>query len=193
MDSKKLRILFVDDEELAIVNLLKSEGYDVEYWPDVENLDKLCGGKYQIVFLDVRGIGEKYGEKNNGNGLDILKYLVEHNPLVTPIVLSAKPFTALETEIIRKYAARSMPKDCSVYDLIEVIEQYARSVSSEMVLKKINDIAKLSFFQRRKLKGGKELTRKDWENLAKKTNIGADAVKVVANVTTVAAFLLDLL
>lgn len=189
MDSKKLRILFVDDEELAIVNLLKNEGYDVEYWPDVENLDKLCGGKYQIVFLDVRGIGEKY----HGNGLDILKYLVEHNPLIFPIVLSAKPFNASETEIIRKYAARSMPKDCTVYDLIEVLELYARSISSEKIFTKINDIAKLSYFQKWKLKRGQELTRADWENLAKKTTIGADAVNIVANVTTVAASLLALL
>lgn len=187
MDSKKLRVLFVDDEELEIVNRLKDEGYDVEYWPDVENLEKLCGGKYQVVFLDVRGIGEKY----HGNGLDILKYLAEHNPLVIPVILSAKPFTASETEIIRKYAFRSMPKDCTLYDLIEVLEQYARSISSDTILKKIDNIAKLSLLQKYKLKKGKELNRADWESLAKKTTIGADAIKIVANVTTVAAFLLS--
>ena len=182
LDAKKLRILFIDDEELEITHALKSEGYDVECWRDVEQLDAVCDGKYHVIFLDVRGIGNKYG----GNGLDILKYIATHNPLIFTCVFSAKPFTGEEAEIIRKYAGRSVTKDCPVYDLIEILETYASTLSEGKITELIESKFALNWWDRWKLKRGQQLSQNRLSKLSKASKAGVDALKVVTNMTAVA-------
>ena len=63
---KRLRVLFIDDVLVPAVESLRKQGYDVEQVTDVDSLDELCSGKYQVIFFDVRGVGEKLGK----NGLD---------------------------------------------------------------------------------------------------------------------------
>lgn len=188
LNPKKLRILFIDDETLEIVSTLKSEGYDVDHWPDVQSLENIVDGRYHIVFFDVRGIGEKYG----GNGLDIVKYVGTHNPLIHSVVFSAKPFNGAESELIRRYAKMSMTKDCSFYEIAEVIESYAKSITADYLVQEIGRTARLGFFQRFKLRQGTPLSPKAIEKIAKNSALGADAIKIVTNVTTVAASLIKL-
>lgn len=189
LSPKQLRILFIDDEKLEVINTLKAEGYDVDYWDDVKNLDNIVDGRYHIVFLDVRGIGSKYG----GNGLDILKYISEHNPLVYSIVFSAKPFNGAESELIRIHAKRCMTKDCSFYELVEALEEYARSLSPDRIIAELEKTVKLGLITKWKIRRGATLSQASIEKLANASGIAKDAVKVVANMTTVAYSLIKLL
>jgi len=177
ISAKKLRILFVDDEELETPKALKTEGYDVEHWRDVENLDHLCDGRYQIILLDVRGIGEKYG----GNGLDILKYIATHNPLIYVCVFSAKPFTGEEAEIIRKFAKKAITKDCTIYDLIEIFESYASTLSERSMMDMIENQFKLNFIDKWKLRHGYQLSQNRLEKISNASQIGVDAIKIARN------------
>src|SRR5687768_13946462 len=127
MDVKKLRILFIDDEDLPIIQAFRDEKYDVQHWRDVESLDAIVDGRFHIIFVDVRGVGQKFG----GTGLNLVEYIRNHNPLVYTIVFSAKPFTGQESELIRKCADRCITKDCTFYELSEAIEQYARGLSTD--------------------------------------------------------------
>lgn len=189
IDPKKLRILFVDDEELEVKNSLAREGYDVDYWKDVDSLDKLCDGKYQVIFLDIRGVGEKYG----GSGLDILKYVASHNPLIYVAVFSAKPFTGDEAEIIRKFARRSITKDCTVYDIIEILEGYSASMTEAAVIQMLEGHVRLNWLAKWKIKRGQPLSPSQIEKIRKASALGADAVKIVANTTTIAAILIKII
>jgi DNA-binding NtrC family response regulator len=182
IDAKKLRVLFIDDEELEITHALKSEGYDIEHWRDVDNLDGLCDGRYHVIFLDVRGIGGKYG----GNGLNVLKYIATHNPLIYTCIFSAKPFTGEEAETIRQYAGRAITKDCSTYDLIEILETYAATLSADKVTELLDNKLGLSWFDRWKLKRGQQLSQSRLARLSKASKAGADAIKVAANMTSAA-------
>jgi CheY-like chemotaxis protein len=137
MDPKRLRLLFVDDEQLDIVGVLKAEGYDVEYWPDVESLEKLTDGRYHVLFLDVRGIGSKYG----GNGLDVLKYVSTYNPLIYSVVFSAKPFNATEGELVRQHARHCISKDCTAYEVIDLLHEYAKGIDAKRVLAELENIS----------------------------------------------------
>jgi DNA-binding NtrC family response regulator len=185
---KQLRILFIDDDKLEVINTLKSEGYDVEHWEDVDNLDNIVDGRHHIVFLDVRGVGGKYG----GNGLDILKYVGEHNSLVFSVIFSAKPFTGKESELIRRYAKRSMAKDCTFYEIVELLEEYARSLSPEKIIAELEKTVKLGFFAKRKIRNGTPLAKESIEKLAKNSGIAVDALKIVSNTTSIAASLIAL-
>lgn len=186
---KNLRILFIDDEKLEIINILRKEGYDVEHWEDVDNLEKIVDGRYHIVFIDVRGIGEKYG----GNGLDVLKYIGIHNPIIHSIIFSAKPFTGTESELIRKHAKRSMSKDCTFYEIAELLDEYSKSLTPESVINELEKTVKLGFFAKRKIRGGNNLSKDEIEKFAKKSGIATDAIKIVANTTTIAASIIKLL
>lgn len=177
ISAKKLRILFVDDEDLETPKALKTEGYDVEHWRDVENLDQLCDGRYQIILLDVRGIGEKYG----GNGLDILKYVATHNPLIYVCVFSAKPFTGEEAETIRKFAKKAITKDCTIYELIEIFEGYASTLSEHSMMELIESQFKLNFIDKWKLRHGHQLSQSRLEKISKASKIGVDAIKIARN------------
>jgi hypothetical protein len=188
LNPKQLRILFIDDDRLEVVNTLKSEGYDVDYWEDVENLDKIVDGRFHVVFLDVRGIGAKYG----GNGLDILKYVGVHNPLVYSVVFSAKPFTGAESELIRKHAKRSMTKDCTFYELVELLEDYAKSLSPAVVIDQLERTVRLGFIAKWRIRRGIGLPVNSIERLAKSSGLATDAVKIVANSTTIAVSLIKL-
>lgn len=182
IDAKKLRILFVDDEDLEITNVLKREGYDVEHWRDVESLDQLCDGRYQVILLDVRGIGSK----NGGNGLDILKYVATHNPLIYACVFSAKPFTGEEADIIRQYAGRSITKDCTAYDLIEILEAYASTLSEKKIMELLESKFEIGWYTKWQLKRGQKLSESRIARLGKASKIGVDAIKVAGNMTSVA-------
>lgn len=185
MEAKKLRVLFVDDEELEIVKVLRQEGYQADHWHDVENLDVLVDGRYQVVFLDVRGIGRKH----NGNGLDVLKYVATYNPLVYRVVFSAKPFTARENEITRQFADRVVTKDCTTYELIDVLDRYAKSVSVDYVVAKIASQVPLGWFAKWKIKRGMALSEGQIGKLSKKVTVASDATKIVANIAATAAIL----
>src|SRR5689334_15378163 len=115
MNTKQLRILFIDDEDLPIIQAFRDEHYDVQHWKEVESLDALVDGRFHVIFIDVRGVGEKFG----GTGLNLLQYISTHNPLVFTVVFSAKPFTGQESELIRRHADRCITKDCTFYDLTD--------------------------------------------------------------------------
>jgi len=185
INAKKLRVLFVDDEELEIIKALKGEGYDVEYWRDVDHLDGLCDGRYHVIILDVRGIGSKYG----GNGLGVLKYVATHNPLIYTCIFSAKPFTGEEADIIRKYAGRSITKDCTLYELIDVLESYASTLTERKITELIESKFALRWWDKWSLKRGKPLSIGRLETLSKASKTGVDAIKIVSNMTTVAVTL----
>ena len=186
---KQLRILFIDDERLEVINTLKTEGYDVDHWEDVENLEKIVDGRYHIVFFDVRGIGGKYG----GNGLDIVKYVGIHNPIIHSIVFSAKPFSGDESDLIRQFAKRSMTKDCTFYELVELLENYAKSLSPESVIKELEKTIKLGFIDKWKIKRGSIPNRNSIEKIAKSSGIANDGIKIVSNTTSIAVSLIKLL
>lgn len=189
IDPKNLRILFIDDDDLEVIRTLKTEGYDVEHWRDVEALTGIADGRYHVTFLDVRGVGEKYG----GNGLDILKYVATHNPLVYTIVFSAKPFTPAESEVIRQYAKKSMEKDCTFYEITETLEEFAKSISIDTVISQIEKTVKLNWWQKIMIRKGFRLPDRSIQKLARASGLTKDAITIVANITTIAAALIKLL
>jgi hypothetical protein len=188
VNPRKLRILFIDDEYLPIVDTFKQEGYDVSYMEDIDNLENLIDGRYQVIFFDVRGIGKKYG----GNGLDAVEYVAKHNPLIHRIVFSAKPFSASELERARRSADLCVTKDSTFYDLSAVVEHYANSLSPAFVLERISKTMKLSWWQRKKLVWGLELGKSDLSNIAKSSGMASDAISIVANTIAIAAALIGL-
>lgn len=69
---KRIKILIIDDDPQSFpIDLFQKEGYDVTYWPKIQNLSSLYTNKYDIIILDVIGVADEY----KSDGLEILKQI----------------------------------------------------------------------------------------------------------------------
>jgi CheY-like chemotaxis protein len=95
---KNSRILVIDDQELPCQELLKRDGYDIERWAEVENLTKLTDGYFDILLLDINGVGLKESPKRQGLG--ILEHVKRSNPAQQVILYSSRPQSITQREVL---------------------------------------------------------------------------------------------
>lgn len=74
---KRARILIIDDNEFYYVELFKKDEYAVEQWHDVDDLQKLESGFYDVILLDIHGVGRAHSADQ---GFGILKHLRQKVP-----------------------------------------------------------------------------------------------------------------
>jgi len=55
----KARIAFIDDEEIVHVERLRSDGYNITHFSDIDNIDDFIRKKYHVIILDIQGVGKK--------------------------------------------------------------------------------------------------------------------------------------
>lgn len=68
---KRSRLLVIDDLEFYYLDLFKKDGYQIEKWDDIEDLTKLESGYFDIILLDLQGVGRK---QSQDQGFGILKH-----------------------------------------------------------------------------------------------------------------------
>lgn len=80
----KARVAFVDDEEIAHVDRLKNDGYNIHTITDIDNIDDFIRRKYHVVVLDIQGVGQNISPDSEGWG--ILRYLKKECPNLVVIM-----------------------------------------------------------------------------------------------------------
>lgn len=80
---KRSRILVIDDDEFAYQPLFEKDGYTIEKWDDVIDLPKLEKGYYDLILLDIQGVGSELSQEQ---GFGILKHLYKVCP--TQMIIS---------------------------------------------------------------------------------------------------------
>jgi CheY-like chemotaxis protein len=85
---KNARILNIDDQEWPYEPLMERDGYHVERWPEIKNLSQLTDGHYNLILLDIQGVG--LAEDQKLQGLGILEHIKKTNPAQSVIVYSSK-------------------------------------------------------------------------------------------------------
>lgn len=64
------QILFIDDEEFEVIKMLKRMGWkNIKRRADIANLDDPDLKKADVVFVDIKGVGNDGGFKDEGLGL----------------------------------------------------------------------------------------------------------------------------
>ena len=87
---KRTRILVIDDDPHSFpFDTLRREGYAIDHWPKVENLQTLEEGQYDIIFLDIQGVAQEYSRED---GLGVLEHLKQANPSQIVVAFSAHSF-----------------------------------------------------------------------------------------------------
>jgi len=98
----------IDDVETEFpFSILKKQGYAIDYWADVNDLPKLESGFYDIIILDIGGIGQELDDVNEGVG--VLRHIKQTNPSQIVIAYSGEahdthriPFFQLADEYVPK-------------------------------------------------------------------------------------------
>lgn len=193
IDPKKLNILFVDDGQVRLCDALKKQGYNVTKEDDVENLDTVCDGRFQMIFFDVNDIGKIFDSaEKKGSGLDLVKYVSEHNPLIYTIVYSSKPWDGNHVNEAHAHADRTLVKDPSLGDVIKLIEEFAAGINRDWVVEGFTKSVTVGAIDKWLLKKNVGLKKEKLEKLAKKSGMAADGLKIASNVTSLVAGLLAL-
>jgi CheY-like chemotaxis protein len=80
---KRTRVLVIDDSEFPYQRLFKRDGYNIEKWADVRDLPALERGDYDVILLDLHGVGRSLSADQ---GLGVLAHLDDVNP--TQIIIA---------------------------------------------------------------------------------------------------------
>jgi CheY-like chemotaxis protein len=81
----RARILVVDDDDFAYMPLFARDGYTIQKWSDVSDLGALETGGFDLILLDLKGVGLK---ESSDEGFGILKHIRETSPAQIVIAYS---------------------------------------------------------------------------------------------------------
>ncbi len=95
---KHARILVIDDHAFPAEKTFTRDGYHVERWPYIKNLSQLTDGHYQLILLDVQGVGMK--ESPSKQGLGILEHIKKTNPAQAVILYSSDTYSVSSSRYI---------------------------------------------------------------------------------------------
>lgn len=85
---KKCRLVFIDDIEFPVIDILKMSGWsNVIHLSDISSLDQCEVREANIIFLDIQGVGKNLCEKE---GLGLISPLREKYPDKMIVVYSAE-------------------------------------------------------------------------------------------------------
>lgn len=113
---KTAQILVIDDMAFPSQKLFERDGYHIQRRPRVKNLSQLTDGYFDVILLDVQGVG--LDESPDLQGLGILQAIKRVNPAQVVILYSAgswrlttRSYTALADEVLDKEASYIDYKD----------------------------------------------------------------------------------
>jgi CheY-like chemotaxis protein len=86
---KRSRLLVVDDNDFPYEVLFKRDGYNLEKWSDIDDLPKIESNYYDILLLDMQGIGR---QQSTQQGLGILKHIRTSTPAQIVVAYSSAEF-----------------------------------------------------------------------------------------------------
>lgn len=102
------RILVIDDHAFAYKKLFIDGGYAVTKWNDVKNPDALTSGQFDLILLDLQGVGLA---QSNEQGLGVLKHIKTVDPGQLVIAysnaefpLGSQPFFDMADAVLQKSA-----------------------------------------------------------------------------------------
>lgn len=122
---QRTRIVVIDDDISGFpLEVLQRQGYSIDHWPDVEDLQKLESGFYDIIILDIVGVGQELDEEMEGAA--VLKHLKEINPFQVVVAYSAQSH---EPERISFFqlSDQFVPKTTSAINWKEIIDDLMTS------------------------------------------------------------------
>jgi CheY-like chemotaxis protein len=116
---KRARLLVIDDEDFVYKDLFTRDGYVIDKWDDVNDLPKLEQNFYDIILLDVQGVGKKLSADQ---GLGILKHIRKTVPAQVVIAFSNADYS-LKYQDFFNLADASLSKGADYVEFKQKVDQ----------------------------------------------------------------------
>lgn len=117
---KRTRIVVIDDDKNTFpIDVLSRQGYSIDYWPDIDDLPKLERGFYDIIILDIVGIGHELDKENEG--VAVLRHLKDINPSQIVVAYSGQSHESSRIPFF-KLADQYVPKPTPAITWKEIID-----------------------------------------------------------------------
>lgn len=117
---QRTRILVIDDVESEFpFEILRKQGYSLDYWSDVEDLCKLEAGFYDIIILDIGGVATDLDSENEGAA--ILTHLKHVNPAQVVVAHSGQSHDSVRIPFFSA-ADQYVPKPVTALEWKEILD-----------------------------------------------------------------------
>ncbi len=120
---KRARLLIIDDGEFFYLDLFRRDGYNIDKWNDVKDLPKVESGYYDIVLLDIQGIGKKHSKDG---GMGILRHVKQVSPGQIVVAYSNADFSLKYKEFF-DLADRVLAKQADYVDFKRAVDELLES------------------------------------------------------------------
>jgi len=138
---KRARILVIDDNDFAYEPLFKRDGYTVEKWDDIQSLEKLENNFYDLILLDIQGVGQAESEEE---GFGILKHIRSQSPAQIVIAFSNADWS-LKYQQFFDLADRKLAKSQDYVEFKRTVDELlAQRFNPEFYINKIENLGTLS-------------------------------------------------
>lgn len=107
----KSKILVIDDQAFPYKKLFEKDNYSIEKRNDVKQTADIDRMQYDLILLDLQGVGRGLSPDE---GLGVLRYLKEKNPTQLVVAYSNAEFP-LETQQFFSQADAVLPKSADYY------------------------------------------------------------------------------
>lgn len=185
------RIAVVDDEEVPLVEKLQKDGYNITKYDDIDEIDSFIRKRYDVVILDIQGIGKNIASKKEGWG--ILSYLKQEYPHLVIIVFTGADWSITKVKDIADLADFVIGKDLEYLDFKAKLDASIKKAFSpnfhfEVEKKQISkEISNAESFE--KIKKIVDLYGRDKEKTLKKIEKLTQNAKVVNSIETYLSFI----
>jgi CheY-like chemotaxis protein len=82
---RRARILVIDDGAFPYKTLFERDGYTIQQWGEVTDLEALETGEYDLILLDLLGVGRA---ESSDEGFGLLKHIRQTSPAQIVIAYS---------------------------------------------------------------------------------------------------------
>lgn len=125
---QRTNILFIDDKEFPVVDILKNNGWlNTSRVEDVRNLFDVSIKNAHIIFVDINGVGKEMAFADEGLGL--VRAIKERHPEKYVVVYSAEPAGDRFNEGLAAADSR-LRKNAEPIQFLSVVEKYSRDCFS---------------------------------------------------------------
>lgn len=88
---KRARLLVIDDHEVPFLDLFERDGYHIERWIKIENISQLTDSHFDVILLDLHGVGLR--ESPTLQGLGVLEHIKQRSPTQLVVAYSAQSWS----------------------------------------------------------------------------------------------------
>lgn len=180
----KARVAVVDDEEVPLIEKLQKDGYNITKYSDVDEIDSFIRKKYNVLVLDIQGVGKNIAGEKEGWG--ILSYLKNECPHLVIIVFTGADWSITKFKEIADLADFVIGKDLEYLDFKAKLDaaikkafspKFHFEIEKNMIAKEITNADTFN-----KIKEIVDSYGKDKDKAMKKINNITDNSKVINSV-----------